>query len=137
MATNDNAQTLEQAFRTWHDSKGKRADVWLDLMAEDVRFRSLAGGAPEAEFTIECRSRADVARYFEGLAHGWEMIHYTTSVFAADGDRVVMLGSTAWRNRQTQKVVDTPKADLVTLRGGRIVEFSEFYDTSKLLAATT
>ena len=65
------------------------------------------------------------------------MIHYETSVFAADTDRVVMLGSTAWRNRRTQKVVDTPKADLVTFRDGKIVDFSEFYDTAKLFAATT
>jgi ketosteroid isomerase-like protein len=63
------------------------------------------------------------------------MIHYQTSVFVADGDRVVMLGSTAWRNRRTQRVVDTPKADLVTFRDGKIVDFSEFYDTAKLFAA--
>jgi ketosteroid isomerase-like protein len=48
-----------------------------------------------------------------------------------------MLGSTAWRNRRTQRVVDTPKADLLTFRGGRIVEFFEFYDTAKLFAATS
>jgi len=46
-----------------------------------------------------------------------------------------MLGSTAWRNRRTGKVVDTPKADLVTFRDGRIVDFTEFYDTAKLFAA--
>ena len=96
----------------------------------------LAGGAPGAEFTVECRSRTDFVRYLEGLTRDWEMIHYETSVFAADNDRVVMLGSTAWRNRRTRKVVDTPKADLVTFRNGRIVDFSEFYDTAKLFAAT-
>lgn len=135
MPINDNARKLEQAFVTWHVTKGRSTDVWLDLMAEDVRFHSLAGGAPGAEFAVECRSRADFVRYLEGLTKDWEMIHYETSVFAADGDRVVMLGSTAWRNKRTRKVVDTPKADLVTFRDGRIIDFAEFYDTAKLFAA--
>src|ERR1700741_3658777 len=118
MPINDNARKLEQAFVTWHVTKGRSTDIWLDLMAEDVRFHSLAGGAPGAEFTVECRSRADFVRYLEGLTK----------------DCVVMLGSTAWRNKRTRKVVDTPKADLVTFRDGRIVDFAEFYDTAKLFA---
>lgn len=132
-----NAETLQKAYHDWNHSRGKTSTAWLDLMADNVRFQSLAGGGPGAEFTVECHSRADVARYFAELAKGWEMIHYTTEVFVASGDRVVMLGSTAWRNRGTQRVVDTPKADLVTFRDGRIVEFFEFYDTAKLFAATT
>ncbi len=130
-----NAATLQKAYHDWHHSRGQTSASWLELMADNVHFQSLAGGGPGAEFTVECHSRDEVTRYFAELAKGWEMIHYTTEVFAACEDRVVMLGSTAWRNRRTQRVVDTPKADLVTFRNGRIVEFFEFYDTAKLFAA--
>jgi hypothetical protein len=132
-----NAEKLQRAFQDWNHTRGGTSAAWLDLMADNVHFQSLAGGGPGAEFTVECHSRADVARYFAELAKGWEMIHYTTKVFAAAEDRVVMLGSTAWRNRRTQRLVDTPKADLVTFRNGQIVEFFEFYDTAKLFAAAT
>jgi uncharacterized protein len=63
------------------------------------------------------------------------MIHYTTDEFIAEGDRVAMRGSTAWRSRKTGRVIDTPKADFVTFRDGKIVEFQEFYDTAVLMAA--
>jgi ketosteroid isomerase-like protein len=33
-------------------------------------------------------------------------------------------------------VFETPNADLVTFRDGRIVDFYEFYDTKRVLSAT-
>jgi uncharacterized protein len=81
------------------------------------------------------RSREEFGRYFEGLRTDWEMIHYTTDQFVAEGAVVVMRGSTAWRHRKTGREVDTPKADFVTFRDGKIVEFYEFYETAALLAA--
>lgn len=135
MATSDNVEKLRDAYQRWDKSKGQDTSMWTSLMAPDVRLRSLAGGRPGLEFTQECCSIGDVARYLEGLTGEWEMLHYTTSEFAVDGDRVVMLGSTSWKHRKTGEVFDTPKADLVTFRDGRIVEFFEFYDTEKVLAA--
>jgi ketosteroid isomerase-like protein len=37
---------------------------------------------------------------------------------------------------QTSKEFDTPKADLITFREGRIVDFLEFYDTERVMLAT-
>ena len=131
----DNVAKLKDAYRRWDQSKGKDTTMWTTLFADDVRLRSLAAGRPGLEFTLECRSSADVARYFDRLLAEWEMVHYTTEVFAVDGDRVVMLGSTSYRHRTTGKAFDTPKLDLVTFRDGRVVEFYEFYDTQKVLDA--
>jgi ketosteroid isomerase-like protein len=136
MATQSpNATSLREAYRQRHESKGKSVQTWLDLMADDVRLRSLADGRPGVDFTSEVRSREGVARYFTGLLGDWEMIHYTTDDFVVDGDRVVMRGSTAWRHRKTGRAVDTRKVDFVTFRGGKIVEFDEFYDTAAMVAA--
>lgn len=130
----DNVAKLRNAYRQWHESKGGSVKAWLDLMADDVRCYSLAGGAPEAEFTAPISSKKDFERYFKGLLADWEMIHYTTDVFVAEGDRVAVLGSTAWRNRKTRRDVDTPKADFWTFRDGKVVEFHELYDTAALIA---
>jgi len=63
------------------------------------------------------------------------MINYKTGAFIADGDWVAMRGSTAWKNRATGRVVDTPKADFWRFRNGKVVEFHEFYDTAALYDA--
>jgi ketosteroid isomerase-like protein len=131
----DNVAKLKAGYRQWHESKGGSVKAWLDLMVDDVKCYSLAGGAPGAEFTATITSKKDFERYFKGLLDDWEMINYKTDEFIAEGDRVAMRGSTAWRNRKTGKVVDTPKADFWTFREGKIVEFHEFYDTAALIAA--
>jgi ketosteroid isomerase-like protein len=64
------------------------------------------------------------------------MIHYTVDELIAEGDRVVMLGSCGWKNRRTGIVVQTPKADFLRLEGGKVVEFFEFFDTAKAMAAS-
>ena len=135
-SANDNASKLVDAFRRWDQCRGTDSSMWTDLFAPHARFRSLGAGAAGLEFTAECRSPEDVARYFAGLAQDWEMVHYTTKPFAVDGDRVAMLGTTSWRHRRTGQVFETPKADFVTFQNGRIVEFCEFYDTSRVLGAT-
>src|ERR1700752_4316570 len=95
----ENVAKLKDAYRQWHESKGGSVKLWLDLMADHVRVRSLAAGAPEARFASEVTSKADFERYFKGLLEDWEMIDYTTSVYRAEGDHVAMRGSTARRTR--------------------------------------
>lgn len=131
----DNVAKLKNAYRQWHESKGGSVKAWLDLMTDDVRCYSLAGGAPGAEFTAAVSSKKDFERYFKDLLADWEMIHYTTDDFVAEGERVAVRGSTAWRNRKTGRAVDTPKADFWTFRDGKVVEFHELYDTAALIAA--
>jgi len=131
----DNVEKLKAGYRQWHESKGGSVKAWLDLMVDDVKCYSLAGGAPGAEFTAAINSKKDFERYFKDLLADWEMVHYTTDHFIVEDDSVAVRGSTAWRNRKTGKVVDTPKADFWTFRDGKVVEFHEFYDTAALIAA--
>jgi ketosteroid isomerase-like protein len=132
--SSDNVARLKSVYRQWHESKGASVQAWLDIMADDVRCYSLAAGAPSVEFTAPISSKKDFERYFKGLLDDWEMIHYTTDEFVAEGDRVAVLGSTGWRNRKTSRAVDTAKADFWTFRDGKVVEFHELYDTAALLA---
>ncbi len=64
------------------------------------------------------------------------MVHYYADEFIAQGDRLVMLGRCAWRNRQTGRIVKSPRADFLRMRDGKISSFFEFYDTAKTLSAT-
>jgi uncharacterized protein len=62
------------------------------------------------------------------------MIQYKIDEYIAQGDRVVAVGSCAFRNKRTGKVLDTPKADFHKFRKGKICEFFEFYDTAQAIA---
>ena len=104
----DNVAKLQAGYRQWHESKGGSVKAWLDLMVDDVKCYSLAGGAPGAEFTAAITSKKDFERYFKGLLEDWEMIHYKTDEFIAEGDRVAMRGSTAWRNRRPDTLFHAP-----------------------------
>lgn len=132
-----NVDLVREVYRHWSDSRADSALHWLKLVSDDVHWQSLSGGALGMQFTRECHSRQDVACYFHGLAHDWELIHYTAAEFIAQRDRVVMLGSCALRHKTTGKTMETPKADFITLKDGKIVEFLEFYDTAKAIAAAT
>ena len=64
------------------------------------------------------------------------MIFYRIEDYVAERDRVVAIGSTSWKNKLTSKIVTTPKIDIWRMRAGKVVEFSEFYDTAQLYAAS-
>ena len=56
----ENVAKLKDAYRQWHESKGGSVKLWLDLMADHVRVRSLAAGAPDARFTSQVNSKAEL-----------------------------------------------------------------------------
>jgi uncharacterized protein len=132
----DNVGKLRQAYQLWHDTRGGNAQHWLELMAPDVTMRSITDGAPGMAFTKANQGKAEAEQYFAGVVADWEMIHYTPTEFIAEGDRVVVLSTIAFRYRKTGKVVESPKADVFRFRDGQIVEFFEFFDTAQALAAT-
>ncbi len=134
--TKRNVALLEHAYALWNDSKADSAEHWMDMIDDKVNWRSIADGAKGMEFTRVCCGKDEVAQYFQDLGGEWEMKHYTVDEFIAQGDRVVMLGSCGWTNRKTGQYVDTPKADFITMKDGKITDFYEMYDTMKTLEAS-
>jgi ketosteroid isomerase-like protein len=132
----DYVSRLDEAYKSWDTSKGKDHEKWLELMSDHVVFRSLAGGSPGMEFTKECHSKDDVRGYFDGLYKDWEMIHYSPEQYIAVGENIAVRGTCGFKNRQTKKILQTPKADFFRFENDKIVEFFEFYDTAKAIACT-
>lgn len=133
--TDKNVAALKACYQQWNDTKGKSTDCWYGLLSESFVLRSLPGGRGDFAWTADIKGKANVERYFEGLAGEWEMIHFTTEEFIAQGDRVVMLGKTAWKNRRTGIAVESPKADVWRFDGDKAIEFMEFLDTDKFFGA--
>lgn len=135
--TTTDLERIRAAYQAWHDTRGGSMQHWLDLMSPTVRFRSLAGGVPGLEFTADCQCSGDVERYFGALSQDWRMQHYTVDELFGSGDRIVMLGRMAWVHKRTGRRMESPKADFLRMQDGKVVEFFEFYDTAKAVAAAT
>jgi ketosteroid isomerase-like protein len=130
-----NVATLKEAYRVWRETKGGSVDHWMTICDENIQFGSIAQGEQRVAYMTEYKARDQLAQYFEGLARDWEMIEFKTDHFVAQGDRVVMLGSCAWRAKRTGKVVSTPKADSWRFADGKAVEYYEYFDTAQVHAA--
>jgi len=128
---------LRDKYNLWNESKGASTEEWLELMADDIEWKSIGDGVPGIEFSRAANGKAEVARYFEELSNDWEMLHYHVDDIISERDRVVTIGHCAWRHRRNHKEVETPKIDTLRLKDGLVVEFFEFYDTAKVIAAAT
>ena len=136
MNDNKNLEALKQAYEYWDSNKELAFENWMNLLSSEVRLRSLADGATGMEFTRICNCKDDVLRYFQGLSAEWEMIYYKIDDYVVQGDKIVAIGNCQWRYRETSKVVETPKVDIVTFKDGKVIDFFELYDTAKVLACT-
>ena len=130
-----NVGLLKEAYKLWHDSKGDSVGHWINLVADDVRFGSIARGAPPLGFTKPISNKQALRDYFDGLLGDFAMIHYTIENYVAEGDIVFVRCTTSWRSKKTGKTFETPKADFWRFRDGKVVEFYEFYDTAQVMAA--
>ena len=133
MSEQDNVAILKRAYEFWGENKEKAFENWMDLMSDDVKLESVADGCKGLEFSKSCTCKEDVLRYFHELASNWEMIDYKVNEFIAQGNRVVAVGKCHWRYRMTEKQVETPKIDIITMKDSKIVDFYEIYDTAKAL----
>jgi ketosteroid isomerase-like protein len=133
----DNVALLKETYSQWTSQKGASFECWMNIIADDISLTSLADGAPEMAFTARRNGKAEILSYHEELARDWEMVFQEMDEFIAQGDRVVVIGRMAWRNRATGKVVETPKLDVWRLQDGKAVNFVEFYDTAATAAAAT
>lgn len=137
MADRENVRLLEKAYARWHETRGGSVDDWMALIDDNFQFGSLAQSAPQMAFATTYNSRTALKNYFDGLRAEWEMIHYTMNEFVAEGEVVVVRGNVAWRNKRTGKEVQTPKIDFWRFRGGKAVEFYEYFDTARAFAAAS
>ena len=130
-----NKKLLRKAYTAWHKTKGDYK-VWMDLLADEIDFGSLADGKEGMEFTKHCRSKKQVLGYFEGLVADWSMEFYRIDEYVAQGTRIVAIGECAWKNRRNGNRICVPKVDVWTIKRGKATSFMEYYDTYSVLEAS-
>ena len=132
-----NVTILKEAYAQWITSKGASAEHWMSIVADEIKFGSLAQGAQGAAYLTAYQRREELVHYFAGIERDWDMIEFVYENFVAQGDRVVMLGHCSWRYKKTGKVVSTPKVDSWRFADGKAIEFYEYYDTAQVRDAVS
>jgi uncharacterized protein len=131
---NDNAATLLAAYRGWNASKGD-PHYWLDIVAAEIRLNSLADGAAPLEFTAARQGAEQLKAYLAGLLADWRMNFQNLKEIIAEGDRLCAIVEMSWTNKRSAKTFEGLKVDIWRFKDGKAVEFQEFYDTARAMAA--
>src|SRR4051812_16068156 len=103
------AARVRGAYALWSESKGMRSDHWIELLADNIEMRSVLGSELPDDLAASRRTLSGALEYFQTIARDWEMIDFTVGHIVDGGNDVVMVGRCAWRNRATDRIVDTPK----------------------------
>lgn len=122
-------EALAHAYAEWHRTRGASADLFVDLMAEDIVLRTLLAPDelhPMAQDKVGLEHARD---YLQSLALNLEMVAFPTDRMVAQGDTIVWIGSCHWRDRKTGREASTPKVDVWRFRDGKAVEALEMFDT--------
>jgi ketosteroid isomerase-like protein len=132
-----NTAILREAYRLWHETKGKSVDHWLSICADEVEFGSIGQSVKATPYMTIYEGKNNLAEYFTGLAHDWEMIEFRIEHYVAQGDRIVCLGRCSWKAKRTGKIVWTPIANSFRMTNGKIIEYYEYFDTAQMRDALT
>jgi ketosteroid isomerase-like protein len=128
MSEQQNVDIVQQAYAAFG-----RGDVNGILALLDPQVSWLTPGPPDLP-TAGRRRGVDAVRDFFGiLLSTFEITNFEPRSFLAQGDKVVVLGTSLERLKATGTAVDFRWVHVFTIRNGRIVAFEEPADVSALV----
>ena len=131
MTEQENEQIVREAYAAY-----LRADLAavLNICSEDTEWR--ACGPPERlPYAGVHRGRAAVKRYFAILDDAEESDNLVPREFITKDDKVIVFGEYSARVNANGRRFATDFVHVFTLRGGKIVKFSDSYDTARAVEA--
>ena len=121
-----------EAIRSVYDAFGRGdLDGILALLDPQVSWRS--PGPPDLPSAGLRHGVAAVREFFGLLLSTLDIQDFRPSDFLAQGDKVVVLGTSREGPKGTGRLVDFRWVHVFTIRGGKIVEFEEPADVSALV----
>ena len=130
MSEQENTRIVQQSYEHF---KSGDIQALLDLYSEDVDFQ-----LPDVEnvpFTGAHKGREAVAGFFQSVNESQEVLTFNPQEFIAQGDKVVALGNYSWRVKATGREFSGAWAHVITIRDGKIINFTEYTDTAAVAAA--
>jgi ketosteroid isomerase-like protein len=137
-STPDNLKNLKAMYRAWGKS-GATANIapLESLMANSFHIASMDETAPGLAFAKDRSTKPESLAYLTGIFNDWEMVHYTPKTYVEQGNKIAMFGKCAYKNKKTNKTVETWIANLWEFRNGKLVSLVDVFDSAKAAAAAT
>lgn len=101
---------------------------FVNLFSDDASWHS-----PEIEnlpLNGKFSGRENLAAFISGIDEYEEFLKMEPTEFIAQGNRVVVLGNFSVRSKTTDKQYATDFAHIITIKGGKITSFYEFFDNA-------
>ena len=126
---------IRRAYQIWAESQGDDVNGILELMADDVVVTTLPDGTDPLTFTKACQNKAETIEYLHALIGDWQLLRGDIDEIVTERDVVVVVLSTAWKNRRTERSFNSQAAHMWRFRDGFASELRLFFDTGKWSAA--
>jgi ketosteroid isomerase-like protein len=120
-----NRDLLARAYAAYSQGNGQPL---LEAMAEDVTLE-LCVPVEAFRFAGPLRGRATVARAMQEIREDYDWLEFRLHDLLVQGDLAVALTGGRIRHRATNKAFDLSLVDVVRMRGGKIVDFKEYFDS--------
>jgi ketosteroid isomerase-like protein len=100
----------------------------LDLCADDIGWTIPT--VENAAFSGSRKGREAVGEFFTQLAAAEDFSDFTPKEFIAEGDKVVVLGTSTATVKETGKTFSTDWVHIFTIKDGKIANFLEHFDNA-------
>ena len=128
MSEQQNVEVVQQAYAAF--GRGDLEGI-LALLDPQVAWRT--PGPPDLPSAGMRRGVNAVREFFGKLLNTFEITNFEPTDFLAQGDKVVVLGTSLERVRATGTAIEFRWVHVFTIRNGRIVAFEEPADVSALV----
>jgi ketosteroid isomerase-like protein len=125
MSETDNTRIVQECYEMF--GKG---DVPGLLAALDDNIGWTVPEIENSRFGGKRTGTESVGRFFQELVEDEDMTHFEPKEFIAQGDKVVVLGSSTATVRATGNSYSTDWVHVFTLAGGKVTAFTEFFDNA-------
>ena len=133
MSVEDNVTLMRSLYEAYGR---KNPGPLFESLSEAVQFRFVA--QPEHfTFAGSHTGKDGVQRALELIGQEYDWLVYQARDFIAEGDRVVALTDGVLLHRASGKELPMRMVDIIRIEDGRIVEFTEFFDSAALFANDT
>jgi ketosteroid isomerase-like protein len=100
----------------------------LALIPEEVDWRVV--GPSNLPYATNCRTRAEVQRYFEDLLAAEDITNFEPREFIDAGEHVVVIGFVAVVVKATGNAFESEWVHVFTVKDGLVHRWLEFFDTA-------
>jgi hypothetical protein len=130
MSVEDNVALMRSLYEAY--SRRNPAPLF-ETLSDAVQFHFVAH-PDHFTFAGSHIGKDGVQRALELIAQEYDWLVYQARDFIAEGDRVVALTDGVIQHRASGKELPMRMVDIIRIEDGRIVEFTEFFDSAAMLA---